>query len=124
VVYALPVHVVVATTYRRGVFSERCVTVLRAAYETVCNGFGASLSDRDGEDDHIHLLVSYPPTIALSQLVNSLKGVSSRRLRAEDVPEVRTKLWGGHLWSPSYVAASCGGGPLDVIAAYIHARRD
>ena len=78
----------------------------------------------DGDDDHIHLLVSYPPTVALSQLVKSLKGVSSRRLRAEDFPVVRTKLWGGHLWSPSCFAASCGGGPLDVIAAYIRAQRE
>ncbi|MGB8481937.1 MAG: IS200/IS605 family transposase, partial [Acinetobacter bohemicus] len=51
-------------------------------------------------------------------LVNSLKGVSSRHLR-KDFPEIKNKLWGGSLWSPSYFASSCGGVPLEIIKQYI-----
>jgi putative transposase len=75
------------------------------------------------EDDHVHLLVEYPPKIALSSLVNSLKGVSSRQLRAAHLPEVDTKLWGDHFWSPSYCAVSCGGAPLEIVKQYVEKQR-
>lgn len=85
----------------------------------VCEGFGATLVSFNGEEDHVHLLVHYPPTVTLSRLVNSLKGVSSRCLREEFWPHVRRYLWGGHLWSPSYFAASAGGAPLAIVKEYI-----
>lgn len=77
----------------------------------------------DGEDDHVHLLVEYPPHVKLSALVNSLKGVSSRRLRQANFPEVKKRLWGRRLWSPSYFAASCGGAPLEIVRRYIEDQR-
>ena len=49
----------------------------------VCGDFGADLREFNGEDDHVHLLVEYPPKVSVSALVNSLKGVSARRLRSE-----------------------------------------
>jgi putative transposase len=57
----------------------------------------------------------YPATIQLSRLVNSLKGRVVSHSEEENDPEVTQKLWGGHLWSPSYFAASCGGAPLEII---------
>jgi putative transposase len=71
----------------------------------------------------VHLLVEYPPKLALSRLVNSLKGVSARRLRATALPEVRDKLSGVHFWSPSYCAFSCGGAPLEIIKRYVEQQR-
>ena len=73
----------------------------------------------DGEDDHVHLLVNYPPKVAVSNLVNSLKGVSSRMIRKRNYPSILKKLWGGALWSPSYFAGSCGGAPIELIRQYI-----
>ena len=72
----------------------------------------------EGENDHVHLLVEYPPKIAVSTLVNSLKGVSSRLLRKQ-FPELSKAYWKGVLWSPSYFAASCGGAPIHIIKQYI-----
>jgi REP-associated tyrosine transposase len=63
----------------------------------------------------VHLLVEYPPTVAISGLVNSLKGVSSRRLRQRF--EIRTHR--DHFWSPSYLAASAGGAPLSITRQYV-----
>ena len=71
----------------------------------------------------MHLLISYPPKVALSRLVNSLKGVSARRLRAANLPEVRSKLWGEHFWSPSYCAVSSGGAPLETVKRSVTAQR-
>jgi putative transposase len=81
--------------------------------------FGADLREFNGETDHVHLLVHYPPAVALSKLANSLDGVSSRYLRQEHGAHLRRYLWGGHLWSPSYFAGSCGGAPLAVVEEYI-----
>jgi putative transposase len=77
----------------------------------------------NGEDDHVHLLVNYPPKIAVSMLVNSLKGVSSHLVRKRNYPSVRKKLWGGALWSPSYFAGSCGAAPFGIIRQYIEPQR-
>jgi putative transposase len=80
------------------------------------------LLESNFEPDHVHLMVAYPPKVALAALVNSLKGVSARLVRSADLPEVRNKLWGEHFWSPSYCAVSCGGAPLEIVAKYIQSQ--
>ena len=123
VVSLLHVHLVFVTKYRRDVLSERAIEVIREACRGVCADFSATMVELNGEDDHVHLLVEYPATVALSRLVNSLKGVSSRMLRAKGFPEVQRRLWGGHLWSPSYFAVSCGGAPVEIVRQYIEDQR-
>lgn len=119
----LHVHLVFVTKYRRDVFTKAILDDLREVFASVCADFGAELVEFDGEDDHVHLLVNYPPKVAVSNLVNSLKGVSSRMIRKKDYPSLRRKLWGGALWSPSYFAGSCGGAPITVIRQYIEQQR-
>jgi putative transposase len=63
--------------------------------------------------------VNYPPKVSVSNLVNSLKGVSSRMIREKHGIYLKKKLWGNALWSPSYFAGSCGGAPISVIRQYI-----
>ncbi|MDD5377611.1 MAG: IS200/IS605 family transposase [Acidithiobacillus sp.] len=118
-VFNLHVHLVFVTKYRRGVFTGEVLADLRNIFAAVCQDFSAELVEFDGEDDHVHLLVNYPPTVSVSALVNSLKGVSSRLIRKKNYPSVSKKLWGGALWSPSYFAGSCGGAPISVIRQYI-----
>jgi putative transposase len=70
----------------------------------------------------VHLLVNYPPKVRLSELVNSLKGVSSRRMKQE-FPAI-SMFWSvreskGHRWSPSYFVGSGGGTPITVLRQYI-----
>jgi putative transposase len=105
------------------VLSERALEVIHGAAAKVCEDFAARLVEMDGEDDHVHLLVEYPATVMLSRLVNSLKGVTSRQLRAKEFPEVTARLWADHLWSPSYFAMSCGGAPIDLVRKYIEDQR-
>jgi putative transposase len=92
-------------------------------FDSVCKDFEAELVEFDGEDDHVHLLVNYPPKVAVANLVNSLKGVSSRMIRKKHDPSIRAKLWGNALWSPSYFAGSCGGAPIEIIRQYIEQQR-
>ena len=122
-VFRLHVHLVLIAKYRRGALSDRVREFMRPVMERVCHDFGGTLLAFDGEDDHVHLLVEYPPKIALSALVNSLKGVSARMVRKQGFPEVQSKLWGEHLWSPSYCAVSCGGAPLETVKRYVETQR-
>ena len=122
-VFNLHVHLVFVTKYRRGVFTKAILEDMRPVMASVCRDFEAELVEFDGEDNHVHLLVNDPPKVAISTLVNSLKGVSSRLIRQKNYPEIRQKLWGGHLWSPSYFAGSCGGAPLSMIRQYIENQR-
>lgn len=112
-------HLVFVTKYRRGVFTKEILDDMRPMFASVCADFEAELVEFDGEDDHVHLLVNYPPKVAISKLVNSLKGVSSFLIRKKEYPSIKKKLWGGALWSPSYFAASCGGAPIAIIRQYI-----
>jgi putative transposase len=88
-------------------------------FASVCADFSAELVEMDGEDDHVHLLVAYLPHVAVTRLVNSLKGVSARRLRQR----YRVRTHRKHLWSPSYFAASAGGAPLEMLEQYIRQQR-
>lgn len=121
--YALSVHLVFVTKYCRGVITDRVRGHLKATCTYTCAKLGAHLREFDGEDDHVHLLVDYPPKLTVSRLVNSLKLVSSRLLRKRDFPAVQAKLWGVHFWSPSYFASSCGGATLAAVKRYIQAQR-
>lgn len=122
-VFALQVHLVFVPKYRKSVITERVFTVLKDAWERVCQDFGCELREAGWESDHAHLLVAYPPKVALSRLVNSLKGVSARRVRIANLPDVQDKLWGDHFWSPSYCAVSCGGAPLEIVKRYVEQQR-
>ena len=116
------VHLVFVTKYRRHVFTKSILIRMQQVLTSVCDDFEAELLEFDGEDDHVHLLVNYPPKVAISKLVNSLKGVSFRNLRRE-FPELAARYWKGVLWSPSYFAASCGGASISIIKQYIQQQR-
>lgn len=117
-VFMMHVHLVFVTKYRKKVFACETLDAAREIFADVCNDFEARLVEFEGEKDHVHLLVEYPPKVSVSKLVNSLKGVSSRHLR-QRYPSIAKNYYKGALWSPSYFAGSCGGAPLDVIKHYI-----
>lgn len=122
-VFLMHAHLVFVTKCRGKVFTKQILDDLKLIFSDVCYNFEATLKEFDGEDDHVHLLVEYPPKVALSTLVNSLKGVSSRLLRKNHYPSIQKKLWGNSLWSPSYFAGSCGGAPINIIKEYIQQQK-
>ena len=112
------VHLVFVAKYRRTVFTKAHLDSMKIIFKKFYADFEVELVEFDGERDHVHLLLSYPPKVATSKLVNSLKDVSSRRLRKNHV-DIHRYYWKGVLWSPSYFAGSCGGAPINVIRQYI-----
>jgi len=105
-------------TDRCCVLSRRILDTMRVIFTAVCTDFEAELVEFDGEKNHVHLLVNYPPKVSVSRMVNSLKGVSSRLLKKQH-PDLHKYYLRGALWSPSYFAGSCGGAPIFVIRQYI-----
>jgi putative transposase len=102
----------------RCILDREAMEALMLIFSKVCTDFEAQPIQIDGESNHVHLLVNYPPKVSVSSLVNSLKGVSSYVLRRQLRPVA--KCYGKNVpWSPSYFAASCGGAPLAVIQRYI-----
>lgn len=119
VVSLLHAHLVFITKYRHEVFTSAHLVRLEEICQHVCTDFEVELVEFNGEPDHIHLLVHYPPKVALSRLVNSLKGVTSRHMRRE-YPELERHYWRAkRLWSGSYFAGSVGGAPLALLREYI-----
>lgn len=118
-VFDLKTHLVFIPKYRKNVFTPRVLRSLEEIFRETCSKLESDLIEFNGEADHVHLLVGFPPKIAISTLVNSLKGVSSRLVRKQNFPEVTAKLWGDHFWSPSYYAGSCGGVTIEKIRQYI-----
>ena len=105
---ALNVHLAFVTKYRRGVLDARALEWLQGHFAKVCEQMEARLRACEGEGDHIHLLVEYPPKLAIAALVNALV--------AEDAACRQSIL----LWTPSYFAASDGapcGAPIICRAA-------
>lgn len=119
VVSELHVHLVFVTKFRHQVFSNQHLERLEEIFTQVCADFESTLVEFNGETDHVHLVVTYPPKVPISNLVNSLKGVSSRYLR-RDFPQLAQHYWRAkRLWSGSYYAGSVGGAPLTTLRQYI-----
>jgi len=112
-------HLVFVTKFRHSVFTDAHLTRLAEVMGSVCADFGATLDEFNGERNHVHLLVGFPATCELSKLVNSLKGVSSRRMRQE-FPELARHYWRAQrLWSRSYYAGTTGGANIETVRRYI-----
>ncbi len=110
---------VFVTRYRHPVFTAAHLERMEEIIRDVCRDVECELAEFNGEANHVHLLVRFPPKVALSRLVNSLKGVSSRRLRQE-FPDLRRHYWrANRLWSGSYFTGSVGGAPITVLRHYI-----
>ncbi len=113
------VHVVFVTKYRQNVFTNEILDRLKQIFLETCKQMGNQLIQFGGEDDHVHLLISCPPRLALANFVSKLKGKSSYLLRREFWPIIKTKLWGKRFWSPSYCIVSCGATSLEIIKQYV-----
>jgi putative transposase len=118
VVYSLHCHLVFVTKYRRSVFTDEHLTWLESMFNEICEKLEVQLIEFNGETDHVHLLINYPPKVCISTLVNSFKGVSSRMF-AKKFGRIHKYYYKGVLWSPSYFAGSVGGAPISVLKQYI-----
>jgi putative transposase len=115
----LHAHLVFCSKFRRKVFTPAVFAALRASMEATARDLGVDIIAIEADRDHVHIMVAFPPNLALSDMVRRLKGASSRSIRAQRFPEVLRALWGKHFWSPSFFVVTCGGAPLEVVKRYV-----
>lgn len=118
----LVAHFVFTTKYQRKVFDSYMIGQLREAFESACGKLDCRILEFDGEEDHVHLLVEYPPKLSISVLVNNLKSTSSRRVRFLNTHLPRLSK-SAALWSRSYFACSAGGATIEALKAYVNGQK-
>ena len=89
--------------------------MVEQSFKEVAKKMDFNVLEFNGEANHVHALIEYPPKLSISQIVNSLKGVSSRRYGQAGYIKPHPEA----LWSPSYFAVSVGGAPIEVLKQYI-----
>ena len=111
-------HFVWTTKYRKGVLSGLLGVRLRDLVREICRTSDVEILQGAVSKDHVHILVSCPPNISPSKLMQLIKGKTSRKLMMEFEP-LRKQFWGRHLWARGYFVATSGTVTDDVIKEYI-----
>ena len=117
----LVVHLVFTTKYRRKLFTGVMIEQLREAFDSACVKIECELIEMDGEQDHVHLLIAYPPKLSISVMVNNLKSISSRMLRLQNTHLTRQSK-SAALWSRAYFACTAGGATIETLKAYVESQ--
>ena len=91
-IFMLHCHLIFITKYRGAVFNAAHLETLEGVCRNVCELFECELVEFNGESDHVHMLLNFPPKVAISKLVNSLKGVSSRKMKLHH-PDLLAASW-------------------------------
>jgi putative transposase len=112
----LKIHLVCVTKYRRKILTSESLELIQQCFLDVATKMDFKILEFNGESDHIHVLIEYPPKLSISTMVNTLKGVSSRRYSQYGFRKPYGK---DALWSPSYFVSSVGGAPLEILKRYI-----
>ena len=112
-------HLVFVTKYRKVVFTtDEKRNILKDILQSIADYKGVIIQSMEIMDDHVHLLLTFPPKFAASDVVKSFKGASAREwFRA--FPDDRKKLWKGHLWSNTYFLSTVGNVSKDIMKQYI-----
>lgn len=117
--YNLQYHLVLVTKYRKKVINSEILNRLECHFKRLLEGWECELSEFNGEQDHVHLLISLNPKVQPSKIVNNLKTVTSRLIRKEFSDHVSKYLWKDSFWSRTYCLITAGGAPLTVLKQYI-----
>lgn len=104
-VYSIQYHLVWCVKNRHDIFTGEIERSMKEILREVAHEQGVSISEMETGKDHIHLLIECKPQHYIPNIVKAFKGVSARRLFAK-YPELKSRLWGGHLWNPSYFVAT------------------
>lgn len=118
-VYSIQYHIVWYVKYRHKILTpkveKRLIEILHMIAE--CENF--QILECNTDKDHIHLLVNCSPQHYIPNIIQKLKGISSRLLMQEFGEVLRRKLWSGHLWNPSYFVATVSENTEEQIRKYI-----
>ena len=118
-VYNLTAHIVLVTKCRRPILTDLLLTELESVFASILKTRHGELLQFNGEKDHVHLLVSYKPSISVSNLVANLKATSSKTMWRNHTNYLNQKYHKRVLWTGSYFVASCGGVTIEKLRQYV-----
>ena len=119
----LKVHLVWCTKYRHKALQQDVACRIRDLLRQICESNDIQIVKGHVSKDHIHLYVSYPPKLSVSEMIKRLKGRSSKMIQAE-FPELGAKFWGRHFWGIGYAAFSSGTVTDQTIQEYLERHID
>ena len=119
----LKVHLVWCTKYRHKALQQDVACRIRDLLRQICEANDIQIVKGHVSKDHIHLYVSYPPKLSVSEMIKRLKGRSSKMIQAE-FPELGAKFWGRHFWGIGYAAFSSGTVTDQTIQEYLERHID
>jgi putative transposase len=122
-VYSLRYHIVFCTKYRNNVISGAFETWFKEMLQSIADANGFKIITMEVMPDHVHLLVDCTPQNYIPDIVKALKG-NSARFAFKAFPQLRKKLWGGHLWNPSYFVCSISDITEQAIIDYINSQKE
>jgi putative transposase len=117
--YDCKYHIVWITKYRKKVMTGLVAERVRELIRQICKENEVEIIKGHISKDHVHLFVSVPPHLAISKLVQYMKGRSSYKLMMEN-KEMSKVFWGRHLWGRGYFVATSGNITDEVIMEYIN----
>ena len=117
-VYEIHLHVVWTTTYRKAVLVGEAATRVRDLIRELCGTLDVKIMKGHVSKDHVHLLVSIAPQVAISKLMQRLKGKTAYKVMQE-FPHMKRHYWGQHMWARGYFCCSTGNITDEMIAEYI-----
>jgi putative transposase len=121
-VYNIGYHIVWSTKYRKKIIEGSIDSRLKELFKEIANEYDFLIREMEVMPDHCHVFVESHPKYAPSRIVKLLKGVSARKLFME-FPHIKQKLWGGHLWNPSYYIGTVGNMSKDIVLKYIQQQK-
>ncbi|WP_125765273.1 IS200/IS605 family transposase [Levilactobacillus mulengensis] len=123
-VYSFHFHLAWVTKYRHEAFTTpKLVAEMTDILTKIARLNEVTIEQMEVMPDHIHLLLSFKPKYAPTNVVKAFKG-GSARLFFELHPEIKAqKFWGGHLWSPSYFMSTLGDMSRTTVENYIANQR-
>jgi putative transposase len=118
-VYEAKYHLVWCPKYRKKILKEEIQDRVKELFIEIADHFDFEIDRCEVAEDHIHMLLSFPPRYSISRVVGILKSISGSKIFKE-FPKVKEKLWGGHLWEQGYFCRTVGEQVTDdVIRKYI-----
>ena len=123
-VYSLQYHIVWCVKYRRKILTPDIEVSLMAIIHKIAKDNDFEILEANTDKDHIHLLISCSPQHYIPSIMKALKGVSARLLMKEHGDFLKQKLWGGHLWNPSYFVATVSENTEAQIREYVERQKE
>ena len=117
-VYEIHLHVVWTTKYRKAVLTGEVALRVREVVREICGNHDVKIMKGHVSKDHVHLLLSIPPQVTISKLLQYLKGKTAHRIMME-FAHIKKQYWGQHMWARGYFCCSTGNVTDDVVAEYI-----